>query len=439
MKTGSGRRLGRGRLGGAWSGGWAAAGVRLRRATVWGLVLAAVGGATAAEPCDPARLAEANNRFALELYGRVAQAPGNLFFSPYSVVSALAMTHGGARGATAAQMERALHFPAADEALHAGFAALRQRLAALERVGGVELAVANSLWPERTYTFLPSYLERMRECYGVAITPLDYRGDADGARRTINAWVEERTRNRIQNLISSLDSLTRMVLVNAVYFKGRWHVQFDPKATKEEPFCTSAERAVSAPLMTFRPPAGGELPEFGYWENERLQVLELPYVGQELAMVVLLPRARDGLPELERSLSAVQLADWTGGLNSRRVRVYLPKFKFTWGAVDLTAPLMALGMTDAFDPATADFSGMTGPRADGDGLHISQVLHKAFVEVNEEGTEAAAATAVVMRALALPEPEPVFRADHPFLFLIRERRTGLILFLGRLAEPAAAK
>jgi serpin B len=230
-----------------------------------------------------------------------------------------------------------------------------------------------------------------------------------------------------------------MVLVNAIYFKGNWLRQFTREATEDQPFFTASGETVQAPLMTFRPKPGASIPEFGYWEDDTLQALELPYVGEDLAMIVLLPRKRNGLAELEASLSMDNLGKWTGRLVPRKVVVYFPKFRMTWGTKDLTKTLIAVGMADAFDPARADFSGMDGnkPGGDRDWLYISQVLHKAFVEVNEEGTEAAAATAVVMRAgsVARPKPPPVFRADHPFAFLIRERETGSVLFMGRVADP----
>jgi len=404
------------------------------------LGLMSIGARTAlAEPPEPdlTALARANNRFAVELYGRLRGEPGNTFLSPYSISTALAMTYAGARENTARQMADALHFDLEGDRLHAAFSGLQRRMDAIQEGGQVQLAVANSLWPEQSHVFLPAYPELAKTYYGVSITPLDYRNAAEAARRTINVWIEDRTRNKIRDMISDLDPLTRMVLVNAIYFKGNWLVPFTKEATEDQPFYTASGETVQAPLMTFQAKPGAETPEFGYWEDETLQVLELPYVGKDLAMVVLLPRKRDGLAELEEALSVANLERWTGRLAPRKVVVHLPKFKMTWGTKDLTQALIAMGMPDAFSPAKADFSGMDGNRPGGERawLYISQVLHKAFVEVNEEGTEAAAATAVVMRLLAMPDPPPSFRADHPFLFLIREQATGSILFMGRVADP----
>ncbi len=383
---------------------------------------------------DPQSLAQANNQFALDLYGQVKNAPGNIFLSPYSLSTALAMTYAGARENTARQMAHTLHFGMEGNKLHAAFAALQDRMAAIQKTGQVQLAVANSLWPEESRVFLQPYLDLAKTYYGVAITPLDYRNAPEAARLTINAWVEDRTRNRIKDIITSLKPDTRMVLVNAIYFKGNWLSQFSKEATQDQPFHLAADKTVSAPLMTFKQ----KVPEFGYWEDETLQALELPYVGNDLSMVILLPRNKDGLTDQEGTLTAANLTKWTGHLKKQKVTVYLPRFRLTWGTTDLKDGLAALGMVDAFDPEKADFSGMDGnkPGHGQDWLCISRVLHKAFVEVNEEGTEAAAATAVVMiRLTGMPAPSPTFRADHPFLFLIRERQTGSILFMGRLADP----
>jgi serine protease inhibitor len=372
-------------------------------------------------------LVQGNTAFALDLYGSLIEGHENLFLSPFSISTALAMTYAGARGETAAQMARALHFPRDGESLHAAFARLRARVDRVQAEGDVALAVANALWPQAGYPFLEPFLELALTYYGVTIQPLDY-GDAAGARQRINAWVEEQTQSRIVELIPPgvLDALTRLVLVNAIYFKGSWASQFEPERTAEAPFWIGPQEAVTAPLMA-------QKGKFRYGEQEGLQVLELPYVGEALSMLVLLPRERDGLPDLERRLSPETLARWAERLVRREVAVWLPKFTLTSEYV-LNRALVALGMEGPFLADKADFSGMDGrPQW----LYIAAVFHKAFVEVNEEGTEAAAATAVVMKARSLPLPPPTFRADHPFLFLIRENETGSILFLGRVTDPLA--
>ncbi|MBN1670592.1 MAG: serpin family protein [Kiritimatiellae bacterium] len=375
-----------------------------------------------------AELVAGNTAFALELYRAVKSREGNLFFSPYSISTALAMTCAGARQQTAEQMARTLRLPGDPTAAHAGFATIQAGLNAIQAKGHVQLNVANSLWPHKQYPFLDDYLDLLRQYYGVSVTAVDYVAAREAARRQINGWVEEQTRQKIKDLIQPgvLQALTRLVLVNAIYFKGNWSRQFDEAQTQDAPFHTAPDRAVQAPLMT-------QTAEFGYAEHDRLQVLELAYEGDDLAMVILLPTAAAGLAAVEAALTPETLAAWTSALRRRKVQVYLPRFKTT-AEFRLDDTLVNMGMPDAFNPRAADFSGMDGRP---NWLYIGAVIHKAFVEVNEEGTEAAAATAVVMVArAAMPRPTPVFRADRPFLFLIRERTTGSFLFLGRIVNPA---
>ncbi len=369
-----------------------------------------------------AKLAQGNNAFALDLYQQLRKADGNLFFSPFSLSTALALTYAGARGETESQMARVLHFEQKGERLHAAFSALREKLAEAESTGGVQLKIANSLWPHAGYPFLETYLNLALEYYGVKITPVDYARDTEGARRLINNWVEEKTERRIRELIPKniLDVLTRLVLTNAIYFKGNWTAQFDSKKTTEEDFW-SPQGQVKVPMMTRKA-------EYRYNQTNDLQILELPYIGNKLSMLVLLPRKKDGLHNLEIQLTPEFLFDLTQKMWETDVTVYLPRFKME-AAFTLNDALIALGMPDAFS-GKADFSGMDGTRE----LFVGYVLHKAFVDVNEEGTEASAATAVVMQRQAFSEPIE-FRADHPFLFLIRENQTGSILFMGRMTKP----
>ncbi|MCY3017687.1 MAG: serpin family protein [Planctomycetota bacterium] len=380
---------------------------------------------------EGAWIGEANNSFAADLYARLAAQPGNLFFSPNSIETALAMTCAGARGETAAQMAKVLHLPAKDDALHKHFGAFLKELNADKGADGkprsFQLSAANALWGQKGYAFLPEFLDLTKTCYGAGLSELDFRTNAEGARQTINAWVEKETKDKIKDLIAPgvLSSMTRLVLTNAVYFKGTWADQFQPAATKDQPFLLGGAEQVDCPMMHRK---GG----YGYKEGDGFMALQLPYQGGELSMIVLLPNAMDGLPKLEKDLTSANLAAWLRGFQHGDVAVTLPRFKVT-AAFMLGDALQALGMSDAFTAAAADFSGMDGKRD----FSISAVIHKAFVDVNEEGTEAAAATAVVMKGRAAPQQPKVFRADHPFVFLIRHETSGAILFMGRLANPKA--
>ncbi len=371
---------------------------------------------------------ENNQTFALALYQQVRSQEGKLFFSPYSICTALAMTYAGARGETARQMETALNFSLGQERLHPAFAAIEKGLNSIQDQGHIQLNVANSLWPQQTYPFLDEFLTLLKQYYGVALEPVDYQTHTEGARQQINAWVAEKTRGKIKDLLKQgvLDTLTRLVLVNAIYFKGDWLRQFDKSLTHNAPFRLNNQESVNAPLMA-------QTHSFRYAEADQLQILELPYVEHSLSMVVLLPRQIDGLADLEIHLSKENLETWLNRLTQTEVEVFLPRFEMS-SEFRLDRVLQALGMTDAFDASKANFAGMDGQEA---WLYIAAVIHKAFVEVNEEGTEAAAATAVVINARSAmqPPPTPIFRADHPFVFLIRDNHTGSILFMGRVTNP----
>ncbi|MFZ5858497.1 MAG: serpin family protein [Chloroflexota bacterium] len=375
-------------------------------------------------PADVQTLARGNNAFALDLYRQLRKADGNLFFAPFSISTALAMTYAGARGGTESQMTRVLHFEQTDESLHAAFANLQAKLTEAEAQGGIKLKVANSLWPQIGYPFLAAFLDLTLKYYGVRITPVDYAGDTEGTRQIINAWVEEKTEKKIIELIPSgmLDALTRLALVNAIYFKGNWARKFDPKWTRRGDFW-SPQGKVYASMMI-------RTDEYPYAETESLQILELPYAGEALSMVILLPKEKDGLVALEDQLTPAYLDQATAELRRQQVFVNAPRFK-TEAAFKLNEMLIELGMSDAFNFKRANFTGMDGSEK---GFFISAALHKAFIEVNEEGSEAAAATAVVFRSKGLSESIE-FRADHPFLFIIRENQTGSILFMGRLMKP----
>jgi serpin B len=377
---------------------------------------------------DAVTLVQGNNRFAVDLYARLRGRAGNLFFSPYSLSTALAMTYAGARGRTAEQMAAVLHFGLDPPQLHPAFAALIGQLQGDGLPPGCELAIANALWGQKDYGFVPAFMQLVRQSYGAGLMEVDFARAHEAARQTINACVEQQTRQKIKELLKPgiLDPLTRLVLTNAIYFKGSWALPFAAERTRDEPFTTGAGRRVRVPLMQRRG-------EFRYMERDAFQVLELPYAGGRLCMDVFLPRQADGLAALEKALAADELARWTDRMRPQEVAVCLPRFTVTAEFL-LNDVLSAMGMPLAFDARDADFSGLDGGKEPG--LFISAVVHKAYVGVNEDGTEAAAATAVVMTVRgAAPAQVPVFRADHPFLCVIRDTRTGSILFMGRLTEP----
>lgn len=377
---------------------------------------------------DVLGVAEANNRFALDLYRQLRAEEGNLFFSPSSISTALAMAYAGAAGETEAEMAKTLHFQMPEKRLHEGMQSLQALWKSPAEENDIRLHQANRLWGQRSYDFLPAFLEITREHYGAELAEVDF-AQSEEARRRINAWVEEQTERKITELVpaGALSSNTRLVLTNAVYFHGVWAAPFNEERTTDEDFHVTAAEKVQVPLMHRQD-------EFRYAAVDDLQILELPYGERSLSMLVLLPREVAGLAKLEAELTFQNLQRWLASVKHEdEVKVYLPRFKTT-SQFQLSDTLAAMGMQSAFDRDAADFSGMT----DSEDLFISAVIHKAFVDVNEEGTEAAAATGAVIAATAAPvEPEepPVFRADHPFVFLIRDNRNDSILFLGRIENP----
>jgi serpin B len=369
-----------------------------------------------------------SNTFAGRLYAVFAPESGNIFFSPSSISTTLAMTYAGASGETAREMEQALSFTLSGTPLHA---ALRDALGGVLRgsPGGPELRTANRLWPRRGLDLEPAFIDVTKKYYAAPVEQLDFRSAAEASRGRINGWVARQTMQKIPELLKPgmIDGSTEMVLTNAVYFKGVWAQQFKKTATRPKPFTVAPGTVVQAPLMH------GTLRAF-YGETAGAQVLELPYraaaQGPRLALVVILPKQMDGLAALEMSLATTGILPFVDALSrsERKVEVTLPRFKTSWNR-SLNRALQTLGMQQAFT-ANADFSGMTRNER----LFISLVQHEAFVDVNEEGTEAAAATGAVMRKSADMGPVP-FRADHPFLYLLRDTTSGLVLFMGRLANP----
>jgi len=368
--------------------------------------------------------ARANNAFAMDLYSRLAKQPGNFVVSPLSLDAALTMTYAGARGKTARQMAHVLHFENSDTNVHAGLSALLKDLQAANKLG-CQLDIANALWVEKNYPFLLSYLAFLHDQYDASLNQYEKVAD-DEAKRTalrkeISSWVEGKTHDKIKDIIPpDLPSYnTRMILVNAIYFKGLWATPFNRKLTKDAPFHVSAEKFVSVLTMHVRT-------KLKYGENDGIQVLEMPYHSNRLSMVILLPRKNDGLTALEKTLTVSGIQQLLQTSTSQEVNVSLPKFTETT-EFRLKETLGEMGMADAFSGDEADFSGIVKVRR----LWIEDVLHKTYMSVDEEGTEAAAATAVF-----LEDSVPVmFSADHPFLFLIKDNSTGAILFMGRVTNP----
>jgi serpin B len=382
-----------------------------------------------ASAADQAEVTKGNNAIAVDLYGRLREQKGNLFFSPESISTAFAMADAGARGETAAEMARVFHYTLPQDRLHPAMGALLAGMNAHH--AGYELRVGDALWAQQGSNFESSYLTLMQSDYTADFQRVDFKTQPEAVRGTINEWVEKETNDRITNLIGPgvLTPQTRLVLTNAIYFKGTWRDPFEKGATTAEgDFHLSAAQTAKTALMHR---TGG----YRYFDGGTFQELELPYQGDDLAMVVLLPKETDGLNALERRFSSVAAQAWVDKLEPfGKVIVTLPRFRMTQ-QFELSGTLAKMGMPRAFTPA-ADFSGMTGKPE----FSISAAIHKAFIDVNEEGTEAAAATATVMVATAMrapmQEPPPVvFRADHPFLFMIRDVKTGGILFLGRVEDP----
>ncbi len=377
---------------------------------------------------NEAALTQGNNAFAVDLYGQLRAQSGNLFFSPASISTVFAMAYAGANGQTATEMANVFHFTLPPDQLHPAMGALLAGLNANHT--GYQLRVADALWAQQDASFLAGYLNLVQSDYGAGFHRVNFKASPETVRATINQWVEQQTNNKIQNLIlpGVLSTSTRLVLTNAIYFKGDWLNTFQKSATLDEEFHLDATQTVKAPMMH-------RTGSYSYYNGGTFQELELPYKANELSMIVLLPKDIDGLPALEESFTSASLADWLQKLEpAAKVILTFPRFTMT-KQIELSGALAKMGMPQAFSGA-ADFSGMTGKHD----FSISAVIHKAFVDVSEQGTEAAAATATVMTATAMrsqmPEPPPVvFRADHPFLFLIRDVQSGSILFVGRVADP----
>jgi len=384
---------------------------------------------TPSPAADQAEAAKGSNAFAVDLYAQLSKQPGNLFFSPESISTAFGMAYAGARGQTATQMQHVFHFTLPPDRLHPAMGALLAQLNGQHY--GYELHTADALWAQQDASFLPDYLKLVQADYGAGFRRVDFKTSPEAARATINQWVEDQTNKKIQNLLGpgTVTPATRLILTNAIYFKGTWLNEFDLRDTNAEDFHLTAKQTAKVQMMN-RTGAGYE-----YYDGGSFQELELPYKGG-CSMIVLLPKANDGLPALERGFTAAKAAEWIKKLEpAEKVILTFPKFSLTQ-EFELSGTLSKMGMPLAFS-GSADFSGMDGKQD----FAISAAIHKAFVDVTETGTEAAAATAITMYATAMrrdfPEPPPiVFRADHPFLFMIYDNDAGSILFLGRVEDPA---
>lgn len=395
------------------------------------------------DPEEVTTLVEGNNEFALRLYSAIADDSdgGNVFFSPYSVSQALAMVYAGADGVTAEQMAEVLGFTLDDPALNIAFFTLNADLIARgnseanDDLGLAErqLHIANALWGEQTFPFSSTFLDRISQYYGGGFNLTDYINNSEEARETINQWVADNTADRIQNIIPAgvLDPATRLVLANAIYFKNAWSSEFGEYNTASEDFYLLDGSTITADLMN-------QTAFLRYAEGEGYQVVNLPYQQAGMSMLVILPD-EGAFADFEGGLSAEQLDEIITSLNPERVNLTFPKFEFEQ-SVGLSNILRNLGMTDAFT-GNADFSGMIDPDGEtNESLMISDVLHKAFIAVDEDGTEAAAATAVIMSITSvnpMEQPEPIeMRVDRPFIFAIRDDVTGTLLFIGRVVNPA---
>ncbi len=379
---------------------------------------------------DAQELVAGNNDFAFDLYQELQSEEGNLFFSPYSISTALAMTYAGARGETEQQMADTLHFTLPQNQLHPAFNSLDLQLVSNEEGGKSDektdftLRIANSLWGQQDYPFLEDFLDLLAENYGAGMRLVDFKTAAEAARIAINDWVSDQTEEKIKDLIpqGAINSMTRLVLANAIYFYADWQYQFDPNDTRDAVFYLLDEDQVNVPMMS-------QLCSFLYTQGEGYQAVEMPYVGGKAAMTIFVPDSGK-FADFESNMSPDQIDEIIANLAHRQVELTLPKFTYE-SEFSLAKTLIEMGMTDAF--SDADFSGMDGTKD----LLISDVFHKAFVAVDEEGTEAAAATAVVMAKCAAPMIDVTLTIDRPFIYLIRDTETGTVLFLGRVLNPAA--
>ena len=376
-------------------------------------------------PAADSHVAPAMNAFTTESYKQLARGDANLILSPFNIGTALSMVLAGARGQTADEIRSVLHLQN-DANYDASLAALLSELAAAGNAGGNELLTANALWVQKGFDLQPAFEKTLTGDYHAPPTLVDFFTNAEAARTRINSWTDEHTKSRIKELFApgSLDAQTRLVLTSAIYFYGMWQSPFVSSKTQPAPFTTATGAATQADFMN-------QTSQFGYAQTPFAQILEMRYAETGCAFDILLPMTATGLPDIEKSLTNQNLVSWLAKLSNRTVQVSVPKFRVE-SQYSLAKTLSTMGMPTAFS-GKADFSGISAKN----GLMISEVVHKAFVDVSERGTEAAAATGIAIRlsAVHVPDQPVVFRADHPFLFLVRDTRSGVVLFIGRVMSP----
>jgi serpin B len=398
-----------------------------------GLLLAAAAPSGSAQDAPKAppdvdikALVEGNNEFAFDLYGRFAKEEGNIILSPYSISTALAMTYAGARGKTAEQMAKAMHFTLPPERLHRAFGELTRQLEPQGKMPPYILDVANALWPQKVFSpsglsspLVKEYQELVSLHYRASLTPLDYASNPEAARQTINRWAAEKTHNMIPTLLplGAVSTSTNMVLANAAYFKAKWEQAFPAKETKDEDFEVALGKKVKVPMMHLEPR------RFKYCKTPEFEAVELPYQDGRMSLLVILPGKRGQLAELEKGMTAAKMNALISGVVFNKCAVTLPRFKFDFER-SLLSDLAALGILKG----GMDFSGIMA------NFRLSTVIHKAIIVVDEEGTEAVAATAALSYLSGIQAPLFSFRADHPFMFLLRDTRTGTLLFMGRVTN-----
>lgn len=376
-----------------------------------------------------AYLPKEDNQFAVDLYSRLSSNKGNIFFSPYSLSCALTMAFEGARGKTAQEMSQVLHLNADAALRRMATKAFIQQINRTDKL--YEISIANALWAQKAYPLKDDYLDLIKNNYFAQAVNLDFVSSPEASRGIINSWVSDHTLDRINDLLppGSVTPHTRMILTDAVYFKGQWETPFKKMNTIVDSFWLAPGQSVQTEMMVI--PEGS----FYYIDNDQVQALKLPYQENELSMLIILPHAKD-TQGLEKNLTLELLEQWQKGMISQKVNVFLPKFKFDT-SYQMSDVLTGMGMKLAFDQKYADFTGMAN-EASNENLYISKVFHKAWIDTDEEGTEAAAATAVVVEAAMarrIEIPTADFRADHPFIFVIQDNKTGRILFMGRVSEP----
>ncbi|MBN1759218.1 MAG: serpin family protein [Chitinispirillaceae bacterium] len=378
---------------------------------------------------------ESNNAFAVALYKELLTENDNLFFSPYSITSALAMTAAGAIGETRQQILDALQVTLEETEFDAAINSFDQSITSYtDATEGVTLNIVNSSWIQANWDFRVSYLDHLSRYYGAGVNLLNFMEDPENCRTIINTWIAQQTNDKIRNLLpeGSIYPETVLVLTNAIYFLGNWLYSFDPELTQDKTFTRTDRSDIQVPVMSLNEP--DEKVGMYYSRVGNVRALDFPYKGDRLAMTVLLPD-EDTYSSFESALSTDIVNGLITALDSVELQVSLPKFEFTYGTVSLKKAMKSLGMVDAFDGSLADFSGIDGQRL----LYVDDIHHKAFISVDEEGTEAAAATAVTMTWESVDPDEVVFNVNRPFMYLIRDRETGMILFMGRVVDPSVTE